>query len=54
MNSYLKAGAVATTVLMTFGAPVGAQSNDAQVAAHVDAAKAAAGKDFEGVQPNMY
>ena len=49
MNSHLKAAAVAITVLMTCGAPVRAQGNDAQVAAHVNAAKAAAGKDFDGV-----
>lgn len=37
------------TVLMAFGAEAWAQGNDAQVAAHVNAARMAAGKEFEGV-----
>jgi metallo-beta-lactamase class B len=49
MYSYLKTATVAALLLLTFGAPVRAQGDDAQVAAHVNAAKTAAGKDFEGV-----
>src|SRR5688572_1302845 len=49
MNPRSKAAVVAITLLTIFGASAGAQGDDAQVAAHVNAAKAAAGKDFEGV-----
>jgi metallo-beta-lactamase class B len=49
MNPRSKAAVVAITLLTIFGASAGAQGDDARVAAHVNAAKAAAGKDFEGV-----
>jgi metallo-beta-lactamase class B len=49
MRSHLKASAFAAALGITFGAAIAAQGNDAQVTTHVDAAKAAAGKDFEGV-----
>jgi len=49
VNSHFKTAAVAATCLMTCGVSVGAPGTDAEVAKHVAAAKAAAGKDFEGV-----
>jgi metallo-beta-lactamase class B len=49
MNPRFNAAAVALTALMAFGTPVSARGNEAQVAAHLDAARMAAGKDFEGV-----
>lgn len=47
MKSQLKAAAVFAALVVT--ASTAAQADDAQVAAHVNAANAAAGKDFEGV-----